>query len=306
MESRQIRYFAAIADAGSFSAAAAQLHIAQPALSRQIATLERDLGTALFVRRPNGVVLTAAGEVLRRHAAAMQRQVRQARTDIADLAGATTGWLSFGSAPSIGRLLFGPVATDMVARFPGLHMSFVEGVGAQLLSDVADGTLDAAISSRPAYAPGIVFKPLFREPVYLIAALGKTLPDRVADWSDLQGLPLVVTNQQAAVASWVEELSGLARETFDVRFRVESAAAARDLVGRGLAYGVMPHSTLAEALDLERFNTVRMEAVTLDRNLAWSRKQEHGAAFRGLLETIVARVRELIPADQVLVDADPV
>jgi len=64
MESRQRRYFCEIAEAGSFTAAAVRLRVAQPALSRQIASLERDLGAAFFLRGPGGVKLTPSGEIL--------------------------------------------------------------------------------------------------------------------------------------------------------------------------------------------------------------------------------------------------
>lgn len=292
MESRQLRYFAAVAEAGSFTAAAARLRIAQPALSRQIAALERDLGTALFVRQPGGVTLTEAGEILLRHAEAIRLRTARAREEIADAGGEVSGWMSFGANPSLGRLLFAPVAAAMTARFDRLRLSFVEGVGAQLLGDIVDGTLDLAITAKPAYAPGIAFRHLLSEPVYVVAAADKPPLPEIESWEDLGGLPLVVTNQQTTVASWVEEQSGLARTALDLRFRVESAYAALDIVRAGLAYGVVPQSALDEGDARTGLQAVRMAAVTLDRHLAWLRRRDRGAAFDALCDVVASRLQE--------------
>jgi LysR family nitrogen assimilation transcriptional regulator len=295
MQSRQLRYFAAVAEAGRFTAAAARLRVAQPALSRQIAALERDLGVALFVRQPGGVTLTEAGEIMRRHAEAMRLQAARAREEIADAGGEASGWMSFGANPSLGRLLFAPVADAMIDRFPRIRLSFVEGVGAQLLNGITDGTIDLAIASKPAYAPGIAFRQLMSEPVFLVAAADKPPLPAVSSWEDLGGLPLVVTNQQTTIASWVEEQSGLARTDLDLRFRVESAYAALDLVRRGLAYGVVPQSALDERGAGEALQAVRMESVTLDRYLAWSRRRERSSAFEAFGETVAQAMRAAFP-----------
>jgi LysR family nitrogen assimilation transcriptional regulator len=293
MESRQLRYFSEIAEAGSFTAASARLRVAQPALSRQIAALEKELGAALFSREPGGVTLTEAGRILRRHADAIRLHGARAREEIADSIGQVTGWLSLGTTPSIGRLLFGPVAEKMAIEFPKLRMSFIEGVGANLLAGLADGTLDIAITSRPAYAPGIEFRHLTSEPVYLVAAADMPVPKAVTNWEDLAGLPLVVTNQQTTIASWVEELSGLSDATLDLRFRVESAYAALDIVRRGLAYGVLPHSATSEGGFERQLRKVRMRDVRLDRHLAWSRQRDTSAAFNALCDIAANETEEI-------------
>lgn len=302
MESRQLRYFSEIAEAGSFTAAAARLHIAQPALSRQIAALERDLGVELFVRQPSGVALTEAGIILQRHAEAIRLQAARARLEIADVTGDASGWISFGSSPSLGKLLFGSIAAAMTDRFPRLRISFVEGVGAQLLNRILNGTLDLAITSKPAHAPGIAFRHLFSEPVFLVASKEETSLPRASSWEDLSGLPLVVTNQQTSVASWVEEQSGLARTTLDLRFRVESAYAALDIVRRGLAYGVLPQSALNEHGASDGLQSARLQSVTLDRHLAWSREREAGKAFTALGDIVTSAVEE---AFELATNSDP-
>lgn len=294
MESRQLRYFCEIAEAGSFTAAAARLRIAQPALSRQIAALEQDLGVPVFQRGPGGVRLTPHGEILLRHADAMRVHVARAREEISAALGGHSGWVSFGTNPALGHLLFGRVAAAMVDLFPQLRISFIEGVSAGLVNALSDGTLDLALTSRPVYAPGIEFRELFTEPVYVVAGPGRTLPSEVRGWDDLRGLPLVVTNQQTSMASWVEELSGQTDAELDLRYRVESSQAALDIVRRGLAFGVMPESTLREDRDRHALDIMPMRSVTLGRYLGWSAERAGAPAIETLREVVDREAREAI------------
>jgi LysR family transcriptional regulator, nitrogen assimilation regulatory protein len=297
MESRQIRYFCEVAEAGSFTAAASRLRVAQPALSRQIAALERELGTQFFIRGAGGVTLTPSGEILLRHADAIRLHAARAREEISTSVGHVAGWVSLGTAPAIGHRLFGVVADRINQRFPQMRMSFIEGVGASLLSGLEDGTLDLAITSKAPNNPGIVFQKLFSEPVYLVAEAGAALPARVSGWGDLAGFPLVVTNQQTTVASWVEEQAAFSRTALDLRYRVESSRAALDLVQRGLAYGVLPKSILEGDVAGDTLQKILMDDIVLERHLAWSKNREVSVVFQALCEIVAEEVAAIFPAE---------
>ena len=87
MDIRQLRYFSAIAEAGSFTKAAERVRIAQPALGLQIKKLEEELGTVLLVRHSRGVQVTEAGALLLRHAGSILQLVEDARLEVMDLSG---------------------------------------------------------------------------------------------------------------------------------------------------------------------------------------------------------------------------
>ena len=82
MDTRKLAYFVQIVDSGSITKAAAALHVAQPALSQQVSSLENDLKQRLLIRSKKGVEPTAAGHTLYRHAQMILRQVEQARQDV--------------------------------------------------------------------------------------------------------------------------------------------------------------------------------------------------------------------------------
>src|SRR5437763_540771 len=105
MEIRQLKYFVRIVDLGSFSKAAAELFIAQPALSKQIKMLEAELGATLLSRTVRGVQATESGSLFYRHAQAVLRQLERVAGEIADVNGNPTGVVTLGIPQSPASVL---------------------------------------------------------------------------------------------------------------------------------------------------------------------------------------------------------
>ena len=101
MEIRQLKAFVAIAESGTFTAAALRVHVTQAAISMQIRQLENELGAKLFVRAPRHVILTEAGEHLLHRARQILREHDAAIEEISELAGAERGRLRIGSASAM-------------------------------------------------------------------------------------------------------------------------------------------------------------------------------------------------------------
>ena len=107
MNFKQLEYFAAVADEGSISGAARELHVAQPPVSRQLALLEDELGVTLFLRTNKGVELTEAGQCLYRHSRQMFQSLRTMADSVRDVdagSGASSSWalstLTYRSPPA--------------------------------------------------------------------------------------------------------------------------------------------------------------------------------------------------------------
>src|SRR3954452_20599621 len=101
MDLRQLGYVVALAEERSFTRAASRLHVAQPALSQQIAKLEAEVGLPLVDRTTRRVATTEAGERLVEHARRVLKQVDVAREDLADLAGVRGGRLTIGTTQTV-------------------------------------------------------------------------------------------------------------------------------------------------------------------------------------------------------------
>jgi len=148
LDPRRLLTFRAVAQAGSFSGAARQLSLTQPAVSQQVAGLERELGARLLHRGPGGLTLTEAGAVALEHAEAVAARLALADAQLAEL-GDDRGALRVGGFPSALATLV-PAA---IARVVPQRVQAVEGTVRQLAAGVADGTLHVAVLFQEAAAP---------------------------------------------------------------------------------------------------------------------------------------------------------
>src|SRR2546430_6468779 len=144
MELRQLQYFVAVAEEASFTRAAGRVHVAQPAISQQVAQLERELGEKLFDRSERHVRLTPAGEAFLPHAQAALDATTEGRDAVMSLRGELAGLLAIGTIPSPPPWLIGQLA-QFQRRHPRVRLTLRSGSPDNLAADVTTGALDAAV-----------------------------------------------------------------------------------------------------------------------------------------------------------------
>ena len=170
MELRHLRYFVAVAEAGSLKLAAEEkLHTTQPSLSRQIRDLENEVGTALFRRSARGVQLTGAGRVFLDHARVMLLQAETAVQSVRHLANPAKPSLALGFM--IGHdSTWLPKAMEILRdQLPHIHVVISTQNSPQLATALAQGLIDVAFLRREDGGPGLEYVSLIEEPleVYL-------------------------------------------------------------------------------------------------------------------------------------------
>ena len=138
----QIRDVVAVARRGSLRAAARDLGIAQPAITRSIREVERLLGSSLFERTSKGVSPTPAGEAFVRRAMAIENELLRAREEVAQLAGAETGSVALGMSTVPHLALLPRALPAFRARYPDVQVKLVEGLLARMERQLEDGELD--------------------------------------------------------------------------------------------------------------------------------------------------------------------
>ena len=167
---RRLQYFVKIVDIGSLTHAADVLHVAQPALSQQLATLEGEVRQQLLLRTKSGVVPTEAGKVLYRHAQLILRQCEQARADMNAAAKNISGAVAVGLAPGTAAAgLALPLLRTVRTRHPGILLYLNETYGTTLSELVMNGRMDLAVLYGGKTAVhGLTFLPLLREQLYVV------------------------------------------------------------------------------------------------------------------------------------------
>lgn len=168
MDTRVLSNFLRVAETGNLSQAAAKLNLAQPALSRQMALLEEDVGAQLFVRHRRGVTLTEAGELFRDRAQSILASVEQARAAVSSAGRDPTGTVTLGLPTSMIYVLSGDLVEAYRKRFSKVFLRVHEAVGHVVEALLKEGRLDAAILIEPRAMPGVALTPLIEEDIYLV------------------------------------------------------------------------------------------------------------------------------------------
>jgi DNA-binding transcriptional LysR family regulator len=181
MDARQMEYVVAIAEERSFTRAAARCHIAQSALSHQVARLETEVGARIFDRTSRSVRLSEAGVILLPYARQILDNLAGARNALDRHHGLTRGRLRIGLTQTAGRGLdLITLIGDVHRRYPDISLSTVTGPGRELIDAVRDGQLDIAAAAAPieGWPDGVTFQPLIDEPLVAVVASGHRLARR--------------------------------------------------------------------------------------------------------------------------------
>jgi len=147
MHSRLLRHFLAVVDHKGMGAAAAELHISQPALTKSVRQLEDILGVALFERLPTGVVPTRFGEILARRARLMDLEYRHAVAEIQAIKGGTGGMVNVGAGPIWAVRILPPIIAAFRRQQPKVKIKLCTGVIDTLVPALLGGELDVICAS---------------------------------------------------------------------------------------------------------------------------------------------------------------
>ncbi|MBP2473192.1 DNA-binding transcriptional LysR family regulator [Crossiella equi] len=167
MNLQQLGYFLAVADTRHFTQAAEQRNVAQPSLSKQIKTLEDELGAPLFSRARGNITLTPAGEALLPLARRILADVDTARLEVQELAGLRRGRVRLGATPSMCVSLVAEVLRRFHDRYPGINLILQESGSGDLVRDLTRGELDLALVIIPTQGTdqSLTTTPILREPL---------------------------------------------------------------------------------------------------------------------------------------------
>ncbi|WP_394615800.1 LysR family transcriptional regulator [Lentzea sp. JNUCC 0626] len=175
MELRQLEYFVAVAESGSFTRAAERVHVAQPGVSAQIRRLERELGHDLLDRSGRTVTLTDVGAAVLPLARAALGSVESARRTVEEMAGLMRGSVRVGMVVSCGIMDLPELLSSFHSSFPAVEITLAEANSDALISSLVDGSLDFALIGYAGAAPdGLAVRVLADE--RLVAAVCSSDP----------------------------------------------------------------------------------------------------------------------------------
>ncbi|MGH3226851.1 MAG: LysR family transcriptional regulator [Streptosporangiaceae bacterium] len=293
IELRHLVALQAVAEEGSFHAAADRLGYTQSAISQQIAALERIIGDTL-IERPGGprkISLTDAGRLVLGHAQAIIARLQAAQADTAAIASGGLGKLRVGTYQSTGEKILPALMPRFAAARPGVEVSLIESESDdELLACIERGELDLAFALLPLPAGPFACAELMRDPWMLLVTAGSPLAVRrePVPLHEAAGLPLIGARLRRC-RMHVDAYFDARELTPQYVFRTDENGLVHGLVAAGMGVGIVPQLTI-DPRD-ERVTAVQLGPGLPPRviALAWHRDRHQSPAA----EAFITMAREL-------------
>jgi LysR family nitrogen assimilation transcriptional regulator len=286
MDLRQLRYFVAVADSGSISAAAVTLNVAQSAVSRQMLRLEDEVGGRLFQRSIAGTELTESGQLLLERARFILREIESATTDVSTFSREMRGTVRMAAPASAGRVLYVPLIQRFYAQFPQVQLELAESTTDEMLRSLATGGLDLGLVTDADPRGDVVVKPILREETVLLSPVGDPLSKRRSIAArDLAQMPIIIAPGMRRI---FEKRYG----TLHPIVQIHSSGPAAELTRSGVGYAVVPKSALSTPDMWHGLQGVPVSGFEIVRMLAWAKGRPASLAaraFRTAIEDLVSQ-----------------
>lgn len=294
MDLRQLASLVAVADHGSFTAAATALHTVQSNVSSHVAKLERELGAAL-VDRTTGR-LTEEGELVAARARRIHAELDGAAADVAALHTEVTGNVRLGMIGTTARWLAPVLMQAMTQRHPGVHLVVTDATTSSLLPQLNAGRLDLAVVNLPVDDVELDGEELFAEDTILLTPGDHPLADRAqVDFADLGGVPLLLEPPGTGFRDVLDAQARAAGVDLVSSAEVDGMRLLASLAFQGFGATIVPSSAAPRWLE---GNWRRIAVRGLKGRvvgLAWRRRGMLAAPARALRSVLVDVVADEAP-----------
>jgi len=243
---RQLEALLAVAESGSFTAAADQLRTVQSNVSEHVRQLEAELGVQLLVRGRRATVPTEFGERAIERARAIRSEIEAMHKDLSMLQGLETGHATLGVVGTVSRLLVPMVVAEMRKNSPGLSLRLTEGASERLAVEVAERQLASAVVTEPVTDPRLQVEHLHDED--LVALVPSSLVPHAREpipLSELSTKTLILPPAGNPLRDEVESAAHAERVELRVPIEVEGIRLIADLVGAGVGVSILPETAVA-------------------------------------------------------------
>lgn len=247
MDVKQLKALVTVAEAGSVTRAAELLHLVQPAVTRQIRALERDLGVPLFERTRQGMRLTDAGTILLERARRALTELERARAEIQPAPGRVAGIVTVGLLDSAADLLAEPLVSAVARDHPGIELRVLTAYSGHLQQWLDDGDLDLTLLYDLAGTPSLNVRPLVREKLWAVAPPSAGL--RAAEpvpFDEVTARPLVMPAAGHGLRTLIDAAAARTGTAMTIAAQTNSMHVQKRLVRAGHGWTILPGVGIAE------------------------------------------------------------
>ncbi len=241
-----LQLFVAVAEEGSIASAAEREHIAASALSKRVSELERIVGTPLLIRRPRGIELTAAGQILVRGARTLLHHADNLAAEVRDFASGASGHVRVAAnLSSLTQFLSSDIARFMT-KHPRIQVDVEERVSSAVTRMVLDNAADLGIFTASDDEPLLAVRPYRKDTMVMVAPRGHALAQRAeVAFADTLDHEHVGMHRGSAANEALARAAAAAGRKLRMRFFVTSYDAMISMIHAGLGIGLMPHDAIS-------------------------------------------------------------
>jgi len=271
MDTRQLAAFCAVVERASFSQAAEQLGVTQPAVSLQIRSLEKRLGVQLLDRSGRRVEPTDAGRRLYRSALRLLAQEEQLLAELGEEAeGELTGRLELGASTGPGGTVLPVVLCEFQQRHPEVHVALTVSDTQRIVEQVSRRELELGVVGAARRQRGVVFETFFRDEVVLAVPKGHRFADRVVTIDELRAEPMILMQEGAGVRQVIDEelrAAGVRLRDLDVPLELGLQESARSAVLGGFGITFISRSAIEADVAAGTLAIGRVEGLDPSRDI---------------------------------------
>ena len=298
---KQLQYFAAVAEYGSFRQAAFRLGITQPTLSNQIAIMEKALKIHLFERTRKGINVTPQGRELLLSARRVLEEAQGFISQSAILSGGGIGTFRLGVTPTLGPYLLPHILTPIHNKYSDLKLYVRENAPSELETGLINGQHDLILTTLPIMSSELVVAPLFREPIKLALARDHQLADRLTiNREDLLGEPVLTISEHHLFHRQITELCEQVGAHVLRDYEGTSLDTLRQMVVMGMGVAFLPALyAKSEIRNEEELRVADVAGINVVRNhaLVWRNTSPASSFYRQLSEEIKSMIETNLASD---------
>lgn len=253
MELFQLQSFQAVASLGGFTRAAEAMHLTQPAVTRQIASLEKELHTRLFDRLGKTVKLTTAGEALLKYAESIMRLEKEAKQAISDIGSGAAGRLTLGASSTIATYVLPSILKRYHSEFPKIEIAVHTGISAQVLEMVLSNVVDIGLVTSVAKDDTLQSLDLGDYDTCVVTPPEHPLAFRESiSAADLANSPLILMESGTNLRTYVDRLLNAAGVEEQVTMELDNVEAIKRMIEAGLGISMLPRVSINAEIESGR------------------------------------------------------
>ncbi len=267
----RIEVFLSVARSLSFTKAAKELLISQPAVSRHITELESAYGVQLFVRMNNQVSLTNEGAIFMRYAEQIAKSYRELRGEMAAQSGRMCGALTIGASTTIAQYILPSIISQFKERNPDIELSLMTGNIEHIEGLIANNMVNLGVVEGVAQRKEFHYSPFLKDELVLIRATNGSGVDEVKI-EELKSIPLVVRERGSGTLEVIREALksfGIPISSLNIVMQLGSSEAIKRYILSGNCYAIISVAAIADELKSGRLSIVDIKGIRIERDFSF-------------------------------------